>query len=139
MYLVRLVYASTICKDFTDTAIQEILEKARIHNGRSNVTGVLCFSSNYFLQCLEGSRANVNTTYHRILNDPRHTNIVMLDYKEISQRDFFEWSMGYAPASSHTRPLNIKYSGSGDFNPYEMSGESASRLLLELRNNVPVL
>jgi len=63
----------------------------------------------------------------------------MLDYKEIIEREFSEWTMGYLPESSLTQPLNIRYSGTPEFSPYEMSGESAHQLMLALRSSIPVI
>ncbi|WP_415901144.1 hypothetical protein [Neptuniibacter sp. QD48_11] len=63
----------------------------------------------------------------------------MLDYKEISTREFCEWSMGYIPESSLTAPINLKFSGTPEFDPYKMSGESAFQMLLALRESVPSL
>jgi len=139
MFLVRLVYASTATPGFNPEGIQQILESAKHHNRRNNVTGLLCFNRKYFLQCLEGGRSLVNETYHRILNDPKHTNIVMLDYREIVRREFGDWSMGYMPESSLTAPVNLKFSGTPEFDPYHMSGESAHQLMLELSKTVPIV
>tara|TARA_Y100001951_G_scaffold21856_1_gene16832 strand:+ start:3806 stop:4006 length:201 start_codon:yes stop_codon:yes gene_type:complete len=50
-------------------------------------------NQHYFLQCLEGSRSNVNKIYHRILNDKRHRDPIILDYQEIEARDFSAWEM----------------------------------------------
>ncbi|TDF36547.1 BLUF domain-containing protein [Alteromonadaceae bacterium M269] len=137
MFLTRLVYASTITDAFQHTDIESILFKAREQNAKIDVTGMLCFNRKYFLQCLEGSRTNVNKTYHKILNDRRHTRIILLDYKEISVREFGSWSMGYMPESSMTKPINLKYSGKSDFEPYEMSGDSAWKMMIRLKENIP--
>lgn len=137
MFLTRLVYTSTVSDMFKSEDIEEILSIARANNSKCNVTGMLCFNRKYFLQCLEGSRTNVNITYRKILNDKRHANIVMLDYKEISAREFSSWSMGYMPESSLTQSTNIKYSGDPNFSPYEMSGESAHLMMLALKDAVP--
>ncbi|NVD06897.1 BLUF domain-containing protein [Vibrio sp. JPW-9-11-11] len=137
MFLTRLVYASTIEQGFDLSTVEEIIGSAREHNQALDVTGMLCFDRNFFLQCLEGSRTNVNLIYQRILSDKRHTKIVMLDYREINSRDFSQWSMGYSPSSSLTAPLYLRYSGSKAFNPYLMSGESAYQLLLELKHSLP--
>lgn len=136
MFLTRLIYTSTITDAFEHTDIEDILLKARGKNEELNVTGMLCFNRKYFLQCLEGSRTNVNLTYHKILNDQRHTRIVMLDYKEIVSREFSEWSMGYMPESSLTRPINLRYSGASDFDPYGMSGESAHHMMIALKQTI---
>jgi hypothetical protein len=134
MFLTRLVYASSISDDFSCDDIEHILAEARTHNKENNVTGMLCFNNKYFLQCIEGSRLNVNSTYHKILNDKRHCNIVLLEYKEISMREFGCWSMGYMHDSSLTASLNLKYSGSADFSPYDMSGEGAHLMMMELKD-----
>ncbi|NRF15159.1 BLUF domain-containing protein [Vibrio coralliilyticus] len=139
MFLVRLVYTSTITKGITDSDIQNILDVARKNNSLVDVTGLLLFNRNYFLQCLEGSRAQVNKIYHQILNDPRHENILLLDYSEVAEREFSDWSMGYIPEMNATMPVNLKYSTSSKFDPYNMSGHSAHKLLLNLRNVVTIV
>lgn len=138
MFLVRLVYVSRVCDTFSPEDLDKIMQISRSNNEQNSVTGLLCFNRNFFLQCLEGSRTNVNQTYHRILNDPRHKDITMLDYREVSEREFSQWSMGYIPDSSVTTDVNLRYSGSDDFQPYFMSGESAHRLMRALKDSVPV-
>lgn len=133
MFLTRLVYASSISDNFSCDDIEHILAEAREHNKENNVTGMLCFDNKHFLQCLEGSRLNVNNTYYRILNDKRHCQVIILDYKEIPMREFSDWSMGYLPESGLTASLNLKYSGSAEFSPYDMSGDGAHLMLLELK------
>ncbi|NOH61660.1 BLUF domain-containing protein [Vibrio sp. RE88] len=139
MFLVRLVYTSTITKGITESDIQNILDVARKNNSLVDVTGLLLFNRNYFLQCLEGSRAQVNKIYHQILNDPRHENILLLDYSEITEREFSDWSMGYIPEVNSTMPINLKYSACSKFEPYNMSGPSAHKLLLSLRDVVTIV
>jgi len=138
MILVRLIYTSTVTEDFVPAEIDHILKTARANNKNRNVTGLLCFNNTFFLQCLEGSREQVNNTYQKILNDKRHTNITILSYSEIIEREFHEWSMGYMPNSSLTTPLNLKYSSTPDFNPYEMSGDSTQRLMFLLKEGMEV-
>ncbi|MGB1801392.1 MAG: BLUF domain-containing protein, partial [Gammaproteobacteria bacterium] len=97
MFLTRLIYTSTISELFSPDDIPAILDTARNNNQRANVTGLLCFNSKYFLQCLEGSREEVNKIYHLIINDDRHRLVTLLYYGEISVREFGKWSMGYIP------------------------------------------
>lgn len=138
MYLVRLVYVSSIGPDFQPDDLGKILESAQQYNKKNHVTGLLGFNRKIFLQCLEGSRAKVNETYHRILQDPRHDRIIMLDYKEIPEREFDGWSMGFIPESSLTTNVNLRFSGDDTFDPYEMSGESAHRLMVALKDSLPL-
>ncbi|MBU2972323.1 BLUF domain-containing protein [Pseudoalteromonas sp. C2R02] len=137
MFLVRIVYASTISDDFQAEDIDNILQKSRINNAKKHVTGLLCFNRNFFLQCLEGSRTEVNKIYHRILNDPRHNNITLLNYEDITEREFSNWDMAYLPISDVISPLIIRYSGTKEFNPYKMSGESSHRLMIDLLKYLP--
>lgn len=136
MFLVRLIYASKISDGFGPKDIENILQSARTYNVKTHVTGILCFSNEYFLQCLEGSRTAVNNTYQQILNDKRHHNVIMLNYTQIPEREFEKWSMGYVPQSRVTQSLNLKFSGSVDFNPFKMSGESAHLLMLALKGSI---
>lgn len=137
MLLTRLTYTSMVSDNFLPNDIENILTTARKNNADSHVSGILCFNNKYFLQCLEGSRAEVNRIYNKILNDPRHTDVLILDYQEISEREFSEWSMGYMPETALTAPLNLRFSGYPEFNPYTMTGESAHRMMLAFKDCVP--
>ena len=133
MFLVSLIYTSemTGSMDFMD-----ILEVSRARNEREGITGVLLFCNNNVVQCLEGSREAVNKTYARIVQDKRHQNPLLVDYRILSTRLFSEWSMGYVPESSVTQPTLLKYSVSQDFEPRLLSGESCLRMLAELTRKV---
>ncbi|MCE0495465.1 BLUF domain-containing protein [Vibrio salinus] len=137
MFLTRLIYVSTLSLDCDSNALDDILKTSREHNEKTHITGLLSHNQKYFLQCLEGSRVEINNTYHHIINDHRHTNVTILEYKEITHRDFGDWSMGDIPQTFLTTLLNLQFSGSEEFNPYEMSGESAYLMLLELKKNLP--
>lgn len=93
------------------------------------MTGVLGFTNSTFVQCLEGSREAVNETFNRITRDKRHDNIRLVEYKEIQEREFSDWAMGYIPENTFTQHCNLIYSQGSQFNPDEMSGESIHRLL----------
>ena len=94
MFLVSLIYTSemTGSMDFMD-----ILEVSRARNERDGITGVLLFCNNNVVQCLEGSREAVNKTYARIVQDKRHQNPLLIDYRMLITRLFSNWSMGYVP------------------------------------------
>ena len=133
MFLVSLIYTSemTGSMDFMN-----ILEVSRASNERDGITGVLLFCNNNVVQCLEGSREVVNKTYARIVQDKRHQNPLLVDYRMLSTRLFSKWSMGYVPESSVTQPTLLKYSVSQDFEPRLLSGESCLRMLTELTHKV---
>ncbi|WP_295893903.1 BLUF domain-containing protein [uncultured Vibrio sp.] len=137
MFLTRLIYVSTLSKSCDSDALDDILQTSRDHNEKTHLTGLLSHNQYYFLQCLEGSRDAVNDTYSHIVNDSRHSRVTILDYREIDYRDFGDWSMGDVPQSNLTRLLNIQFSGSDEFLPYDLSAQSAYLMMLELKKNLP--
>jgi hypothetical protein len=137
MYLVSLVYASTKSSEWSDGDIYSILNHSQANNEKSGVTGTLCFNGDYFLQCLEGSRSAVNRLYRSIHRDPRHENVILLHYREITERSFDKWGMLYVPQSSMSAEQIVRYSGDKHFDPYKMSGESALQLSRELAYSLP--
>jgi hypothetical protein len=83
--LVRLLYASKAVDDVSQEGLLSILSQSKAHNPASGITGVLCSSGRIFLQLLEGGRTQVNALYNHIAADPRHTDVVILSYEEISE------------------------------------------------------
>ena len=140
MVQVRAIYTSKMSPKVRETDIAEILESSRRNNKKSGLTGLLCFGSRRFLQCLEGPRDSVNETYGRIMADPRHSSIVMLTYEEANYREFEDWLMGYVPESSLTRGLLTRTFGpEGDFNPDLLGSQSALDFLRDVKACIPVV
>lgn len=93
--LIQLVYVSTLTlKGRMSTSIfKEIKEHARIYNKQHNITGILCYGSGQFLQCIEGNKAQVLELKQRIFSDKRHKDIKILLLQVIDQRSFSDWRM----------------------------------------------
>ncbi len=132
MPLIRLIYASEVTNKLDFEGLTEILKVARKNNRKADVTGVLCYDPKYFMQWLEGPRDSVNRLYTVIVGDPRHTGITILDYQEISRRNFEKWSMAYVSTRKADQSILFKYSTSPHFDPFGMSAESAAGFLAEL-------
>lgn len=133
MSLVSLIYTSEVVGS---VEIEDILTVARKRNEKDSITGIFFFRHDHFIQCLEGSREAVNETYARIMKDERHKNLLLVDYRDIYERSFPGWTMGYLPESSISQPTLLKYSGSQSFNPRKLGGESCLRMLIELNQKV---
>jgi len=128
MRLVRLIYYSRASKEMSLTDLKSILETARANNDSIDVCGMLCYDKQYFLQALEGERETVNELYLDISDDPRHDEVVIISYEEVSAPIFPKWQMGYAGSSAQFTAL-LKELGQVDFTPSDMSPEQASHLL----------
>ncbi len=132
--LIRLIYASRT-KNVGPMDVKDILDSSRRNNRSIGVTGALCLSNGIFLQCLEGERAAVNTLYHRILLDSRHTDPAILDFVEIHKREFGVWSMGLVSSIAENQALFLKYSPGAEFDPYGMSPLALREFFSELQAN----
>jgi hypothetical protein len=135
MKLVRLVYASALRPNVDPSELAVIHSKSLENNPKEVITGILVFGNDYFLQCLEGSQESVNRLYAKIASDPRHERCTLLSYSKISTREFDDWAMKLVLMTEKKTKLITKYSMSGVFNPYEMSGEGALGLLIAVREH----
>lgn len=129
--LVRLLYASRAV-DPTPEAIEAILSQSRLTNPSCGITGILCYGGGIFLQALEGGRMAVNELYTHIQQDPRHKDVVLLRYEEITERRFGGWTMGQVNVAKVNTSVLLKYSERAELDPYSVSGKVSSALLEEL-------
>lgn len=130
--LVRLLYASRAAKPLAPDTIDTILSSSRKNNPALGVTGLLCHSGDIFMQILEGGRDSVNQLYTRIANDPRHGNVILLDYEEIDERRFASWTMGQVNLGKVNPSILLKYSERPVLDPYAVPGKVSLALLEEL-------
>jgi len=91
----QLVYVSKAIVDFDRAALLQLLETARTRNQAAGLTGLLLFKKGQFLQVLEGERQAVLDLYGRIRTDRRHAGVVQVLGREVADRDFADWSMGF--------------------------------------------
>jgi hypothetical protein len=129
--LVRLLYCSRAV-DTNPEAIEAILSQARQHNAVSGITGILCYGGGIFLQAIEGGRMQVSDLFGHIMKDPRHKDVAMLHFEEISERRFGGWSMGQVNVSKVNHSILLKYSEKAELDPYAVSGRVSLALLEDL-------
>jgi hypothetical protein len=130
--LVRLLYASRAPKDIDSAAVESILNESRNHNPAAGVTGILCYSGRIFIQVLEGNRGEVSRLYNKIVKDPRHSEIEILLFEDITERRFSNWTMGQVNLSKVNPSTMLKYSEKPSIDPFIMNGKASMALLDEL-------
>jgi hypothetical protein len=97
MSIYQLVYASRPQTPFDGLRLAALMYRARDHNAQAGISGVLLYSGEMFVQCLEGDREAVEALMRKIEADPRHGDIVRLYACEVDcERHFRNWSMGCA-------------------------------------------
>lgn len=138
--LVRLLYASRSTSEIDDTLLSTILERSGRYNTEYGITGILCTypQGKVFLQALEGGREAVNTLYANIVRDPRHHDVTLLEYAEITERRFSSWRMGIVNLNRVNVGSILRYSENAVLNPFSMNGQTALLLLQELASTAAI-
>lgn len=95
MSLIQLIYVSTASHEFTDAELDEILKASVRNNSQRGITGMLLYIDGCFMQVVEGEAQPVIDTLARIMADPRHHHITVLNEADIEEREFSRWSMGF--------------------------------------------
>ncbi len=93
--MIQLIYRSAARTRFSQQQLADLLTQARNTNAEHGLTGMLLYDDGSFLQVLEGEQQPLLALYARILLDPRHTEIAKLLEREIDERQFGDWQMGF--------------------------------------------
>jgi hypothetical protein len=130
--LVRLLYASRAAAALSASALDAILTQSRGRNPALGVTGLLVSADDVFMQALEGGRDEVCDLYNAIVRDPRHSDVRLLTFEEITERRFGAWTMGQIQSARINRALILKYFPRAEIDPFAVSGQATLAFLSEL-------
>ena len=133
--LFRLIYFSRqhLPSDRTvDEVVGDVI-RASIRNNRAvSVTGLLLLHQGWFVQALEGPAQAVTTTYHRILQDPRHREAELIGSQAAQTREFADWNM-CARSLTPADDAILDTLGQRRFDPYKLTPVAALKLLQAVR------
>jgi hypothetical protein len=139
----QLIYHSHASADFGQDDLLKMLIDARASNERRNVTGMLLYHDEQFLQVLEGEQRVLQQLSEHIFDDPRHHAAALLSFKQVQFRDFHSWSMGFANIDDNMK-RNLR--GLRNYSDHEFKWEAhvidptmARQLLLTIKNSVQSL
>lgn len=130
--LISMTYASRANPDVSTKDFNEILQQAQVNNAANGITGMLTFNKDYFLQTIEGPRAQINRLLYGLIADKRHYDLQLLQTRELEHREWAKWSMNYASPTQANSAIYLKYSTTVTFNPYLLNAKAANNLMLEL-------
>lgn len=91
--MIRLFYVSTAALGVTDDDTKDIAATAAEKNARLGITGALAFNGVNFAQVLEGEQAVVEKLLENIKADTRHSGLIVVDTKTVTERAYDGWSM----------------------------------------------
>ena len=95
--MIHIVYMSRAVYPLSDHDLQKLLEECRTNNSQHEVTGVLFYSHGNIAQLIEGDEEILRMLFEKIARDGRHSNVVKLIDKSITERSFSDWSMAFHP------------------------------------------
>lgn len=136
MVLCRLVYCSEAVSSLAYPELKDIMEKSEKNNTPVGISGMLCYGNDKFLQILEGDREEVSATYERILKDDRHKKSQIIEFVEVENRLFMNWSMKVVQMGEQfpkkVKELSMKYSSYPEFEPTVMNSKQCLEFMKEL-------
>lgn len=90
-----IIYCSKLIpqNESVQTILADINSKASRKNSQYNITGLLIFENNHFIQAVEGDDMQVDLLIDKISKDQRHEQMTILVDKPVQQRHFNNWNM----------------------------------------------
>lgn len=113
--------------------LREIVSVSQRNNGRNGITGFLIFDKTFFVQILEGSKAQVSETYARIARDPRHGGATIVDARNVEARSFPEWTMGGAMRTPEVEEIYLQHGVGSAIDPNRLKSAQIVNLALDLQ------
>ena len=107
----QCIYVSQAKLSVDNDELVNILNAARKFNVDHNITGMLLYRSQTFLQMLEGHVDDIHAVLQdRIAKDPRHRAMSILQEQKVEKRSFANWSMGFSNLDKQQLPASSAYS-----------------------------
>ncbi len=91
--LVHLSYCSHVQSPIGQAELDRILEASQRNNQRDDITGLLTFSGEVFVQFIEGPPEALRGLMDRLQRDPRHSDIIILSEGSDHERILAGWDM----------------------------------------------
>lgn len=134
--MIQIIYLSRACADRAriDDEVATILAVSRANNARQDITGYLVADAGWFLQVLEGPEGAVLSTYDRIRQDGRHTEIALVGRRPIRARSFSRWSMGVGSTRAALAPVLARHGLGPDFDPRGLTMPRALAMAMDLQD-----
>jgi hypothetical protein len=89
----RLIYASRVARHVRFADAQAIAEAAVERNTANALSGMLVYTPSHFIQVLEGEDTKLRETLERIQRDDRHSDLHVIDARQVTTREFYQWAM----------------------------------------------
>jgi len=93
--LKTICYISVTKDNVSEEKIDEMLDSLVKKNAAINISGIIIYNNNNFLQIIEGKDIIINILYNKIKKGPRHHHIIKLIDCPIEQTIFEEYKTSF--------------------------------------------
>ncbi|NCW18954.1 MAG: BLUF domain-containing protein, partial [Betaproteobacteria bacterium] len=91
--LVHLSYCSQACGPIGSADLDQLLDTSKTNNKRDEITGLLTYSGDLFIQFIEGPKASIDRLMYRLRGDRRHRGLIVLTEGGEHERLLPDWDM----------------------------------------------
>ncbi|MFM7973044.1 MAG: BLUF domain-containing protein [Betaproteobacteria bacterium] len=113
--LAYVSYCSQAQLPLGQTDIDRILRASQRNNQRDQITGLLTYSGEVFVQFLEGPPQALLRLMNRLEGDPRHRNIIILSKGSAHERILEGWDMELVTRQEAHLALREALGEAGDY------------------------
>ena len=126
----QMIYISEAADQMNSNLLLDILKRSRSFNEKNNITGILLYRNETFIQLLEGPQENIDNLYKKIQRDSRHKNCFVILEQNAKERSYPNWSMGFEDLSD-----DKVYKQLGFIDFFNTKQKNCNSEVLELINN----
>ncbi len=134
MPLVQLTYCSRIgitASEMTST-MTTLFAVASARNQKNGVTGCLAYTTEWFIQVIEGEKQVVEETFDRIALDRRHSGLKVINQRDIRGRSFPDWHMAGFNLTEEPSAFLDTFGLNKSFEPETVLGSQLLLMLMQL-------
>lgn len=139
----QYLYFSLAARSFGEPELGEMLQEFRDANAKHDITGMLIYVGNYFIQHIEGPNAEIGQLAENIRNDDRLRDFTCLIDNRVSERIYPDWCMGFEMISEHAvqdMPGMVNLKTVADLDRFDLDQHAAWQIMKNFykdNKNVP--
>lgn len=93
--MLSIIYVSKVRVPLDRHQLKLLSEEAANNNALHQITGMLVYNGEHFMQLIEGEKSVIEKLLEVIESDERHSDLVVIRRKEEQTRECPDWSMRY--------------------------------------------
>ena len=126
----QLLYISRASDNMSDDSLIDLMSTCSSFNKDNNITGMLLYINNKFIQVLEGDKNKVNELIDNIRKDSRNNDLYILRQSDVENKEFNDWSMGVKLSDDNKASSDLVDIENTDAIKKLLSGDSAAKQML---------